>query len=71
LIFGFAYMTLENINASKPNLATSLKATIKEIYLEPVHKKAVDFDALAELLRKSLQSLSINYFDIDVSDLDL
>jgi len=71
LIYGFAYMTLENINASKANLKPSLKATIKEIYLEPAYRKEIDFDLLAELMRKSLQSLSINYFEIDVKDLSL
>ena len=71
LIFGFAYMTLENINASKPNLRPSLKAIIKEVYLEPIYRKKVSYDILAELMRKSLQSLSINYFEIDVKDLIL
>ena len=71
LIFGFAYMTLENMNAAKPNLRPSLKAVIKEIYLEPVYRKSVDYDTLAFLMRKSLQALDINYFEIDVKDLDL
>jgi hypothetical protein len=71
LVFGFAYMTLENINASKPNLKPSLKAIIKEVYLEPGYRKKVNYDVLAELMRKSFQSLSINYFEIDVKDLDL
>lgn len=71
LIFGFAYMTLENVNATKPNLKPSLKAIIKEVYLEPAYRKQVSYDLLAELMRKSMQSLSINYFEIDVKDLDL
>ena len=71
LIFGFAYMNLENINASKPALRQSLKAVIKEIYLEPSYRKNVDFDAMAELLRQALKKLGINYFEIDVKDLML
>jgi hypothetical protein len=71
LIFGFAYMTLENINASKPNLRPSLKAVIKEVYLEPAYRKKINYDVLAELMRKALQSLDINYFEIDVKDLVL
>jgi hypothetical protein len=64
-------MTLENINASKPNLRPSLKAVIKEVYLEPAYRKKINYDVLAELMRKALQSLDINYFEIDVKDLVL
>lgn len=71
IVFGFSYMLLENVNASKPNLPLSLKAIIKEIYLEPGFRKYVDSDVLAELMRNSMKALTINYFEVAVKDLDL
>lgn len=71
VVFGFAYMNLENINATNPNLRTNLKAIIKEIYLEPGYRKEIGANVLPVLMQKALKKLQINYFEIDVEDLDI
>lgn len=68
-IFGFAYMNLENKNANNPKQKTSLKAVIKELYLEPAYRAESKKPEMAELMQACLINLGIEYIEFDVKDL--
>lgn len=70
LIFGFAFMILEPTNLNNPKQKPKLKASIKEIYLEPAYRDPIRNEEIAELIRQCLLDMNIEYFDFDVKDLN-
>lgn len=69
MIFGFAYMVLENKNANNPKQKPSLKATIKELYLEPKFRKQANKPEMAEMMQTCLMDMGIEFIEFDVKDL--
>lgn len=69
MIFGFAYMVLENKNQNNAKSSPMLKAVIKEMYLEPGFREKIDKSEMAEMMRQCLLNMRIDYFEVDVVDL--
>jgi archaeosine-15-forming tRNA-guanine transglycosylase len=68
-IFGFAYLVLESKNSNNPMQKTSLKAVIKELYLEPAYRKESKKIEMAELMQTCLMKMNIEYIEFDIKDL--
>jgi hypothetical protein len=68
MIFGFAYMSLSTVNANNPKQKNQLKATIKEVYLEPAYRPKVDFDELGVLMQNCLITMGVDLVEIDVKN---
>lgn len=69
LIFGFAYLQLQPMNLNNPKQKPSLKAIIRELYLEPAYREQSSKIEMAQILDQCLQSMNINYFEFDIIDL--
>lgn len=68
LIFGFAYMSLTPVYLNNPKAPNQLKATIKEVYLEPAFRPNVNFEELGELMKNCLISMGVDLVEIDVKN---
>jgi hypothetical protein len=68
-IFGFAYLILQSKNSNNPKQKTSLKAVIKELYLEPAYRKESKKTEMAELMQNCLMQMHIEYIEFDIKDL--
>lgn len=69
LIFGFAYLQLQPMNLNNPKQKPSLKAIIRELYLEPAYREQSSKIEMAQMLDQCLQSMNISYFEFDIVDL--
>lgn len=67
-IFGFAYLSLSAVNLNNAKTKTQLKATIKEVYLEPAFRPIVDFNELGNLMQACLISLGVDLVEIDLKN---
>ncbi len=65
-IFGFALASLEDLKIKGQK---HLKATLRELYLEPAFRTAKTNSSMATMLREALKSTGVEFIEFAVKDL--